>query len=118
MSNEGRQIPPIRVHILGSRDNVSRLVVALRQVVDVTYTTPAYPADPPYEVHRYVGASGLRMTGLASVVAEINATVTSYTRGNLNAEDAMERIRQHLARYDKPRRRNSRRRAGDPVDEG
>lgn len=72
-------------------------MTTLREVFDVTYTTPAYDADLPYEVHRYIGASGLNATGMPAVMADINATVKSCSRGNLPAGEALERIQERLA---------------------
>jgi hypothetical protein len=94
-----KPLPAISLRILGSRNTVARLVETLRQVIDITYTTPSYREDPPYEVRRYIGGSGLRMTDLASVIAEINATVKSYSRGNLDADEALKRVQEHLERY-------------------
>lgn len=114
MGNLGENRPdaPINIRIVGPRDVVPRLVVALRQIVNVSYTTAPRDADQPYNVVRFVGASDLRMTGLASVMAEVTAVVTSYTRGNVDADEAMKLIEGHLEKYDRPRRRNAGRPAG------
>jgi hypothetical protein len=94
---ETRRNPPIQVRILGSREDVPRVVTTLREVLDVLYTTPTYDADPPYEAHRYIGAAGLRGAGMPNVMAEISAAVKSWSRGNATADDTLTRIREQLA---------------------
>lgn len=98
MPAEERRNPPIMVRVLGSRVLVPRVVTVLREVLDVTYTTPTYKADLPYEVHRFVGAEDLCTSSMPAVMADIAAAVKSWSRGNLEAQAAMERIQQRLDR--------------------
>lgn len=93
-----RRKAPIIVRVLGSRVLVPRVVTVLHEVLDVTYTTPTYKADLPYEVHRFVGAEGLCTSGMPAAMADIVAAVKSWSRGNLDAQEAMEKIQQRLDR--------------------
>jgi hypothetical protein len=95
---ETRRNPPIKIHIFGSRDTVPRVVTMLREVLDVTYTTPTHDADFPYEAHRYVGAADLRGNGMPSAVAEIRAVMRSWERGNTTPDGALAKIQAHLER--------------------
>lgn len=91
-----KPLPPIGIRLLGDRDTVAALVNALREIIDITHTTEAYDADPPYEVRRFIGASGLRSRDLPGMVADVRAAVKSWSRGNMTPEEALLRIQRRL----------------------
>lgn len=98
MAEQTRRNPPIEVRVLGARDTLPRVITAMRETLDILYVTPTYDADPPYEAHRYIGAAGLRGAGMPAVVAEIGAVVKSWSRGNTDADTALAKIQECLAR--------------------